>query len=77
MAYYKYKRFLEPREDVAFDDIHAVGDVAPLSGLYRCEACGTSTVRYSGEPLPGPEKHPAHDQDAPILWRLIVMAHLK
>ena len=77
MAYFKYQRFLEQRPGNEFDDLHEPGATAPLSGIYRCEICGRSATALHGRPLPGSENHPEHSDGEPILWRLIVEAHLK
>ncbi len=76
MAFYKYRQFLERRDGVEFDDRHPAGTVAPLSGVYVCDACGTSVTALNGRTLPGPVHH-RHEDDAPIAWRLAVCSHHK
>ena len=76
MAYYKYERFLALQDGIEFDDLHAPGTVAPLSGVYGCDTCKTSIVAIHSQPLPGAEHH-LHPDREPIWWRLIVRSHHK
>lgn len=75
MAYCKYVDRLTVETGSEFDDIHPAGTTAPLSGIYRCETCGTSIVSHNGHALPA-EGHHRHPDARPILWRLIVRSHL-
>ncbi len=74
MAYCKYLDVLTPQEGTEFDDLHGPGTIAPLAGVYRCEACARSIVAHNAQPLP-PEHHHRHEDGEPILWRLAVRSH--
>ena len=52
-----------------------IGDRTPLSGIYRCEACGREDACDTGDPL-RPEKHAQHDPSrGAVKWRLTVVGH--
>lgn len=57
-----------------FDEMHAAGTVAPLSGVYLCEGCRCSVVARNGEALPAAFHH-RHEDAKPIAWRLLVRSH--
>ena len=72
MATYKDSRYLQPSNDVAFDQIHTASTVTPYSGIFRCEGCGHEVVSTRGYPLP-PQNHHQHSVlQGAIRWRLIV-----
>ena len=75
LAYCKHVDQLTIQTGSEFDDLHAAGTRAPLSGIYGCEDCGISVVSHNGHDLPGRDHH-RHADDTPILWRLIVRSHL-
>ncbi|MBU9142906.1 hypothetical protein [Burkholderia multivorans] len=76
MAFYKYGNYLQQQNGFEFDAIHSPGDVAPYSGIYRCEVCGGSAVSTVGNRLP-PQGHHPHANSAPIRWKLIIKTHFK
>ncbi|CAB3804853.1 hypothetical protein GCM10011400_51650 [Paraburkholderia caffeinilytica] len=77
MAYYKYGNYLVQEQGPEFDALHSPGGQTPYSGIYRCEACGGSSVSTLGNPLP-PQGHHLHNPGiGPIQWRLVTKAHWK
>jgi hypothetical protein len=75
MAIYKYVGFLGKIDHELFDQLHDPGDRTPLSGIYRCEACGHEHACTTGDPLP-PKNHARHDPSrGAVKWRLTVVAH--
>ncbi|CAJ0689553.1 hypothetical protein LMG18102_01129 [Ralstonia mannitolilytica] len=75
MAYYKYGNYLAQEHGREFDTLYPLGTDTPLSGIYRCEACGDSAVSTIGSKLPPQGHHPHAPNVGPIRWRLIVKAH--
>lgn len=75
MAIYKYPNFLQQSAHAAYDQVHKAADIAPYSGIYRCEGCGENAVSTHGNPLP-PQNHHQHTANqGAIRWRLIVSTH--
>ena len=76
MAVYKNPHYLVQSNNAAFDAIHDPGDVAPHSGIYRCEGCAINAVSTHGHHLP-PQNHHQHNNalQGRIRWRLIVATH--
>ena len=74
MALYKYKQYLDDSGHGAFDLLHRPGNIAPNSGIYRCEVCGTEIISEKSRLLQ-PKNHHIHAEElGPIQWRLIVLA---
>lgn len=72
MALYKYRDFIEPSSDAAFDQVCEPGTAAPWPGIYRCEGCGHEIAIAQGHMLP-PQNHHQHTyQQGRIRWRLVV-----
>jgi hypothetical protein len=72
MAEYKHPHFLKQLKDAAlFDSLNHPGARTPLTGIYRCQACGHECVSVQDQPLP-PQDHHAHSGRQPVQWRLIV-----
>ena len=57
MAYYKYIHFLEHEDGPEYDSAHEAGAAAPFSGIYHCEACGSSVTAAYALPLPAHDHH--------------------
>lgn len=74
MAIFKYPQYLAYQDEPAFDAIFLPGQAVPISGIYRCEACGTSVTSVKGEPFP-PQDHHAHNVQGPVRWRLAVRSN--
>jgi hypothetical protein len=74
MALYRYPQFLGQSEEAVFDNIYKPSELAPCSGIYRCEGCGREVASNQREPLP-PQNHHQHNyQHGAVRWRLIVAA---
>jgi hypothetical protein len=71
MANYKHPAFLNQMNSDEFDKLHHAGQLAPWSGIYRCQVCGHECVSTQGHHLP-PQDHHTHAQGQPIQWRLVV-----
>lgn len=77
MAHYKHGSFFEHSQAPVFDMVFSPGTAAPLSGIYRCTACGYEDACNEGLPLP-PQSHAVHPHYlTPIKWRLVTAAHHK
>jgi hypothetical protein len=75
MALYKYPQYLTQSNHTAYDALHHPAEIAPHSGIYRCEGCGENAVSTRGHPLP-PQNHHQHNYgQGSIRWRLIVATH--
>jgi hypothetical protein len=57
MAYYKYAHFLEQQDGPEYDNVYEAGAAAPFSGIYHCEACGSSVTAVFSVPLPAQDHH--------------------
>jgi hypothetical protein len=74
MALYKHKQYLDDSDHGAFDELHRPDNIAPNSGIYRCEACGAEVICEKSKALP-PNGHHVHTEEiGRIRWRLIVLA---
>ena len=72
MALYKYPQVLELLNDPIFDQLYVPSATTPLSGIYRCQACGREITSVKSYPLP-PQNHHQHTvTQGPIQWRLVV-----
>jgi len=73
MALYKHKQYLNASDHGAFDLLRDPGNIAPNSGIYRCEVCGVEIVSEKSIQLP-PKNHHIHVEELErIQWRLIVL----
>jgi len=68
---YKYSRYIHTSHDAAFDQLYAAGTIAPISGIYRCEACGKQEIGIRDFSLPAQSHHPHSYLQGPIRWRLV------
>lgn len=76
MADYKTAEYVKPGQTAAFDEIHKLGDITPISGIHRCEGCGREIASNGGNPLPS-QNHGQHTLgQGEIRWRLIVWAEM-
>jgi hypothetical protein len=57
MAYYKYAHFLEQQDGPEYDNVYEAGAALPFSGIYHCEACGSSVTAVFSVPLPAQDHH--------------------
>lgn len=71
MAYAQDRAVVKQFTHEAFDKIHKPGDIVEYSGIYRCEYCTHEIVSTEDNKFP-PQTHPAHPEDKPIRWKLIV-----
>lgn len=75
MALYKYDQYVTKTTDGAFDRDYSPGSEAPLSGIYKCLACGREAACNHPDPLP-PQNHHQHTvSQGAIRWRLAVWAN--
>ena len=73
MALYRYRRYLNDSDHGAFDLLHRPDNIAPNSGIYRCEVCGAEIASEKSKLLP-PKNHHIHAEElGQIQWRLIVL----
>jgi hypothetical protein len=71
MALFKYKEYMEPSQDKAFDTLLQPSVAATWPGIYRCHACGHEIAIAQGHNLP-PQNHHQHAPGiGPIQWRLV------
>jgi hypothetical protein len=75
MAHYKYAHFLQQENGAEFDKVYAIGDITPLSGVYRCEGCGKSVTSIKDRKLPPQNHHQHTPAQGAIRWRLVVKSH--
>ena len=52
MPNYKYNQYFGQNTSTVFDQVLTPGTITPVSGIYRCEACGYEAVSTEGHPLP-------------------------
>lgn len=74
MALYKHPQYLDDSDSRAFDLLHHPGNIAPNSGIYRCEVCGAEAVSEKSKLLPTRDHHVHTEELGPIKWRLVVLA---
>lgn len=79
MPNYKYNKFFHKNNSKAFDAVHSPGDIAPSSGIFKCEACGFEAVSTKGNPLPPATDCRTHDkawkcEKGEVSWRLVAAA---
>ena len=74
MALYKHKQYLSDSDHGAFDLLHRPGNIAPNSGIYRCEVCGAEIVSENSKQLPSKNHHIHTEELGQIQWRLIVLS---
>lgn len=80
MALFQTDRFLHKIENKAFDKIHQPGEIAPFSGIYRCEGCGVELAVEDKQRLPSHRtcvNHHPEGRKGDVSWRLIVYANHK
>jgi hypothetical protein len=73
MAIYRELTHLKSGYGIAFDTVHVPGDLAPQSGIYRCDVCGREIAIAEDHALPS-GSHPKHRNYSNIRWRLLVFA---
>ena len=73
MALFAHTGYLRHFDSPAFIKVHGPGDLAPYTGIYKCESCGHEIANSESQPLPK-LAHLGHPTDSPISWRLIVYA---
>lgn len=57
--------------------VYAVGEVAPVSGIYRCPGCGKEIAHNQDTKLP-PQNHHQHQPGQGVVrWKLIVRSNTK
>lgn len=55
-----------------WDTTYSPGHEVPLSGIYRCQGCGSEIASNKGDPFP-PQNHHQHAWlGVDIAWQLIV-----
>jgi len=65
MPNYKNSDYFRLNQSETFDQTYSPGELAPTSGVYRCDACGYEAVSTKGHPLP-----PANDcRNHSAAWR--------
>ena len=72
MAYYKYLHYLTSLSDPKFDPAHPPGANTPLTGIYKCQGCGTEVVSTADDPLPPASHHQHSLAQGEMAWQLIV-----
>jgi hypothetical protein len=65
--------------DTNFDTIHWPGQLAPFSGIYKCQSCGFECVSTKNHPLPPERACSAHSVEwrghsGAVSWRLVAAA---
>lgn len=64
-------------ENEHWTHIYGIGQKVPVSGIYRCYACGDEITSNQGDPFP-PQNKSQHDcQGKPVQWELIVRTQTK
>jgi hypothetical protein len=79
MPNYKNAQYFSTNTSEVFDQTYHPGMLAPVSGIYRCEACGYEADSTKGKPLPPSQTCPQHAPDwkcnhGRVLWRLVAAA---
>ena len=57
----------------AFTFTYGPSDHVPLSGIYRCDACGHEVAANRGDPLPPQNRHQHSLILGPVRWRPVVV----
>ena len=79
MAWYKEDQFVHKTtsDHAWWSKTYEVGEVAPVSGIYRCPGCGKEIAHNEDTRLP-PQNHHQHDgSQGKVRWRLIVRSNTK
>jgi hypothetical protein len=79
MAWYKDKTYLKETtsDHEWWSKNYNVGDIAPVSGIYRCPGCGKEIAHNEDTKLP-PQNHHQHSaSQGKISWRMIVRSNTK
>jgi hypothetical protein len=73
----KYVNQTNKPENEHWRHIYGPGLKVPVSGIYRCTACGDEITSNKGDPFPpqNTKQHPCQDKD--IGWELVVMTQTK
>jgi hypothetical protein len=74
MAFFKSQDHLVQTQDPLFDATHGSGATAPMTGIYRCVACGAETVAERNSPLPAKTHHVHSPSSMRYSWQLVAMA---
>ncbi len=74
MALFKNTYYVWHVQGEAFDHVYAPGELAPYSGIYRCEGCGCEHVLVEQQPLPLNEHHTHIPVQGGVAWQLVVAA---
>lgn len=51
--------------------LYGAGEIAPASGLYKCDGCDRELQLLRGRPFPPSNDH-SHPTLTPVKWRLVV-----
>jgi hypothetical protein len=72
MAFYQNGNFLTQEQRPEYDVTHHPGEIASVSGVFRCDGCHASVVSTKGNHLP-PQNHHQHTaSQGAVRWRLVV-----
>jgi len=68
----KYLNQSDEQTAVYWRTHYEIGDIVPVSGIYRCVGCGDEITSNKYDPFPPQNKHQHTDAKKEILWELIV-----
>lgn len=73
----KYLKPTNKPQNAHWTHVYSPGLTVPVSGIYRCKACGDEITSNKGDPFPPQNKdqHPCQNKD--IRWELVVMTQTK
>jgi hypothetical protein len=76
---YKNSSYFGQVQSAAFDTVHNPGEQTPVSGIYRCVACGFEVTSIEGRPLPPERACSQHGSrwrasGGPVQWQLAAAA---